>query len=344
MGGPSLYCPAPLHQDIRRGTRPVQERNCRVELPRGEAPSNFPPDSAPIRPSSSRRRTWMHATLFLITLLTALVAGSLFWSETPPHTDPSGTPAQSIAGWISWLLSGWPYAVLLLLILGSHEAGHYVACRFHGIPASLPFFLPGLPPLGTFGAVIRIRGPIPNRRALFDVAAAGPLAGFLVGLPVLITGLLHATPVPAGTLGQGIQLGSPAVSALFERLFHGDTDLSIGSIYGAAWVGMLVTSLNLFPVGQLDGGHAAYAISARLHRLLSRSTPLGVLGLVLYQAVALRTVSTYAVWLVVLAIMRNRHPRLLDEATPLGRGRRLVGVVLVLLFCATFIPMPILIP
>lgn len=280
---------------------------------------------------------WLHVLLFALTALTTTIVGSSF-SEIGSLEDIAKRP------WL--LLLGWPYALCLLLILGSHEMGHYLACRYYGIPATLPFFIPGLPfpafpPFGTFGAVIRIRGVIPNRKALFDVAAAGPLAGFAVALPILVAGLLQAEPIHGPVEAHGEFLGSPLLSSLLERLLYGDAELRVGALYCAGWVGMLVTSLNLFPVGQLDGGHAVYALSRHLHRRTSRWTIAGMLAFVLYQAITLSTAPAYAVWLVVLLFMRDRHPMLAEESIPLDRGRRLVALLLLLMFLATFIPIPL---
>jgi membrane-associated protease RseP (regulator of RpoE activity) len=135
--------------------------------------------------------------------------------------------------------------------------------------------------------------------------------------------------------------GSPLLSMALEKLFFGGADLSVGSVYIAGWFGMLVTSMNLFPVGQLDGGHAVYALSGRLHRLLARSTLVAVIVLVVVQTVLYRTLSAYTLWCVVLLLMRDRHPRLADEDLPLDRGRRLGVALLLLLFVVAFIPVPL---
>jgi membrane-associated protease RseP (regulator of RpoE activity) len=236
------------------------------------------------------------------------------------------------------------YASLLLLILGAHEMGHYLACRYYGVPATLPFFIPGPPMLiGTFGAVIRIRGVIPSRRALFDIAAAGPIAGFVVALPILVIGVARAVELPPSVETHGLGLGPPLISAVFETLFHGDAYLQVGSLYGAAWVGMLVTSMNLFPVGQLDGGHALFAISPRAHRIVSWVTILAVAIWVVGQTVAQRSLSAYTIWLVVLLLLRTRHPRLRDEGDPLGPGRIALAVLLAAIFVVSFIPTPIVV-
>ncbi len=278
-------------------------------------------------------RPWVHALLFVTTFVTAALAGGGFWEGGMFTVDGRGA--------FAWAWDGLPYAAALLAILSAHEMGHYLACRRYGVSATLPFFLPSFPPLGTFGAVIRIRGPIPHRTALFDIAAAGPIAGFLVALPILIVGVASAHPAPPEMEGAGgLFLGPPLLSSLLARWLHGSADLQVGSLYGAGWVGMLVTSINLFPVGQLDGGHAAYAVSRQLHRVLAWLT-IAVLGaFVAWVALAEREISPYALWLVVLGFMRDRHPRLLFETGALGRTRLLVALVLLLLFAVSFIPVP----
>jgi membrane-associated protease RseP (regulator of RpoE activity) len=275
------------------------------------------------------RRWWVHASLFALTALTTAYAPHLWelrWEEVEGLGD---------------LFRPEPvYSFWVLLILGCHEMGHYLACRYYGIPATLPFFVPGLPPIGTFGAVIRIRGPIPSRRALFDVAAAGPLAGFAVALPVFLVGLLGAKPLSAPVGDQA--LGQPVLSFLLTRwLLPVDVvALEVGFPFLAGWVGMLVTSLNLFPVGQLDGGHLMYAVSRRSHRIASRITLVALLGVVVVQA-WLFLVPAYVVWFLILLWMRDRHPRLVDESEPLGPGRLAVACLLLLIFLASFIPMPL---
>jgi membrane-associated protease RseP (regulator of RpoE activity) len=287
---------------------------------------------------SDRQKVWIHLGLLVATFLTATMAGSWIWEGTLDLDAPWRALVD-----FSRLSHGMTYAVLLLAILGAHEMGHYLACRFYHVPATLPFFIPGPPMLiGTFGAVIRIRGAIPSRKALFDIAAAGPIAGFAVALPLLVLGVVNATEIPAATDPHGMALGPPLCSWLMEHLVHGNAELRVGSLYGAAWVGMLVTSMNLFPVGQLDGGHALFAISPKAHRWVSWLTIGALAALVVSQIVVHRTPSAYSLWLVILLLFRGRHPRLVEEAEPLGIGRLVVAVVLGLIFVLTFIPSPIL--
>jgi membrane-associated protease RseP (regulator of RpoE activity) len=289
-------------------------------------------------PRGDSRRLWLQAGLLIATFLTATMAGSWIWEGTLDLDASWGALVD-----VSRLAQGVPYAALLLLILGAHEMGHYIACRRYGVPATLPFFIPGPPMLiGTLGAVIRIRGRIPSRKALFDIAAAGPIAGFLVALPLLIVGVANATVLETTPEQHGLALGPPLVSWLLEHLMHGDAQLQVGSVYGAAWVGMLVTSMNLFPVGQLDGGHALFAISPRAHRIASFAT-IGVFAIVVVaQSIVQRSPSAYTLWLIILLALRDRHPRLIDESEPLGPGRLALAFALLVIFALTFISSPLL--
>jgi len=279
--------------------------------------------------------------LALATFFTLAVAGGFFWEGVEPEAQSLRDLPEIL--W-SFFVGGLRYAIWVFLILGFHEMGHYWACRFYRIPVTLPFFLPGIPPFGSFGAVIRIRGPIPHRRALFDIAAAGPIAGFLVALPVLVVGLLQAEPFvpePGENANGTFSLGEPVALVMLARLLSLAADLEVNSLIGAGWVGLLVTSLNLFPVGQLDGGHAAYAFSRRLHRALARATLVLLLGVVLIQIVIYSQFPPYLIWFAVLLWMRDRHPTLLDESTPLGPGRKIVALCLALIFVLSFTLMPI---
>jgi len=270
-------------------------------------------------------------------VLTLAFAGGVFWEGLLESLADLLDPARVLHA----MAAGLPYAFWALLILGAHEMGHYLACRHYGIPATLPFFIPGPPPLGSFGAVIRIRGAIPDRKALFDVAAAGPLAGFAIALPVLLWGYLTAEPLPGPAEG-GTFLGPPLVLISAGPFLAARGALQLNGLFGAGWVGMLVTSLNLFPVGQLDGGHAAYAVSRRLHRVLARLTLAGMFALLLFHVLVIGQAPAYLLWFAVLLWMRDRHPRLLDESVPLGAGRKCLAVLLLLVFLMSFIPIPLL--
>ena len=294
-----------------------------------------PPPTLP-QPETPQR--WgLHLALLAATFVTAALAGSWFWEGT--FTGSFANPENYAPARIA---AGLPYAFLLLTILMAHEMGHYLACRRYGVPATLPFFLPGIPLfIGTFGAVIRIRGIVPSRRALFDIAAAGPVAGFVVAFPVLVAGVLRAAEVPATADLHGMQLGSPLISLVFERAFHGANEIQVNGVFGAAWVGLLVTSMNLFPVGQLDGGHAVFAISPRAHRVLSWATIAAVAVLDAGQTLVDRAVSAYTLWLGILLFLRSRHPRLAGEGESLGPARIVIAVLLLAMFLLCFIPVPL---
>ncbi len=309
--------------------------------PASPDPASWTPSAPVWAVPAARPRLWVHVVLLGATALTLAFTGS-FWEGTYDRVSPLGALREALVHPIT-LVAGVPFALCVLAILGSHEMGHYLACRRYRIPASLPFFIPGIPPFGTFGAVIRIRGVIPDRKALFDVAAAGPIAGFVVAIPILILGILLSKPVTSPSAGEGtVYLGSPLLLALVGRWAFGDLDLlRVGSVFVAGWFGMLVTSMNLFPVGQLDGGHAIYALSRPAHRVLARATILALIGMIALQLLAYREVPAYTAWCAVLLWMRDRHPRLADEATPLDLPRRLAVLLLLLIFTVSFIPLPI---
>jgi membrane-associated protease RseP (regulator of RpoE activity) len=239
------------------------------------------------------------------------------------------------------MAAGWPYALTVVAILGAHEMGHWLTCRRYGIPATLPFFLPGIPPIGSFGAVIRIRGPIPHRRALFDVAAAGPIAGFVVLVPILAFGILRARHLGESEFAGTGSLGTSLLLELLHRALADYPRLEVNVWIGAGWVGLLVTSLNLFPVGQLDGGHVTYALSRGLHRWLTRATLVGLAAFILVQLFVYRQVPAYTLWFAILVWMRDRHPRLVDESEPLPPGRRFIAWLLLAIFVLSFMPVPL---
>jgi len=304
------------------------------------SPRPLGPEGATRGRVRTSRALVLHGTLFAATALTLILTGA-FWEGAFVRLGSLAEVPLFVVRHPFSLLSGLPFALSVLAILAAHEMGHYLACRRYGIPATLPFFLPGIPPFGTFGAVIRIRGVIPNRKALFDVAAAGPLAGFAVALPILVWGVLRATPLSVLPSEEGFFFGASLLSTALGRLCHGDADLGVDSVYVAGWFGMLVTSMNLFPVGQLDGGHAAYTLSRRVHSLLARGTIVAMIALVAGQWILYGGIPPYTLWCVVLLLMRDRHPRLGDEVVPLDRKRRLGVALLFLIFVLSFIPLPL---
>jgi membrane-associated protease RseP (regulator of RpoE activity) len=239
-----------------------------------------------------------------------------------------------------YLSGGWALVGALLGILSAHEMGHYLMCRRYGVDATLPFFIPApfISLIGTLGAFIRIRAPIPHRRALFDIGIAGPLAGFLITLPVLVLGVQEARITPTGTGRDGIYLGEPllfqwAVAWLRGAAPEGMT-LSIGPLGLAAWFGLFVTALNLLPIGQLDGGHVTYALLRRRAAVVSRIGFWACVALIYFGP-------NWAVWSLLLLVLGRRHPTTLNDSLPLGRVRVAVGLVGAAVFALCFVPDPI---
>jgi len=220
--------------------------------------------------------------------------------------------------------------------------GHYVACRIYRVDASLPFFLPapGLSLVGTLGAFIRIRSPIPNRRALFDIGVAGPLAGFVVCLPVLVLGTLEATliPSPPANSGKYISFGDPLlVRWAYQWLRDPPPDgysFLMGPLGLAAWFGLFVTALNLIPIGQLDGGHVTYALLRRKAWSISWVGSWVCVALAYFGP-------NWIVWAILVRILGRRHPPTLHDEAPAGRARLWVGVLSLIVFVLCFVPNPI---
>ena len=232
---------------------------------------------------------------------------------------------------------GLPYSLTLLTVLLAHEMGHYLACRYYGISASLPYFI-GVPTLiGTLGAFIRIRSAIFSRRQLFDIGIAGPLAGYVFILPALAIGLAYSKVIP-GIVEQGeFVFGTPLLVRVLEwAIFPG---VPVGDIYlhpiaRAAWFGVLATALNLMPIGQLDGGHILYALAGHWHKPLTRFFIAALVAMGIFFSYA------WLVWAVVLFLLARRHPRIYDERS-VGRGRVRLGVLSLVIFIVSFSMIPI---
>jgi membrane-associated protease RseP (regulator of RpoE activity) len=296
-------------------------------------------------------RTWLHGLLFVLTILTTCFAG-LGWSASylsfegggAPGTDFVAAAGQALRDPRLFRLSAL-YAAVLMTILVGHEMGHYLTCRRYGLRATLPFFLPGPPFIGTFGAFIRIKSYIPFRRQIFDIGANGPLIGFTLALPALIAGMAFSRVVPFTPAGDTISFGEPLLFKLLTSVFFGrvadDATLVLHPVGFAGWVGLLVTAINLVPLGQLDGGHIAYALLGKKARYLSQ---------VMIGFLAVMGIFFHVTWLVFAGLLlffefksklRLNHPRVVDEDAPLGWKRRLVSVLIVLIFVLSFIPDPV---
>ena len=291
--------------------------------------------------STSVSRLALHAVLFGLSLFTTTIVGVVlaqcFQNNRPLDLDQYVNVFAALEARPLLLLEGLPYSLTLMTILLAHELGHYFACRYYGIDASLPYFLPAPTQIGTFGAFIRIRSPIYTRRALFDVGVAGPLAGFVLLLPAMLIGLASSRVVPGIAERGDLIFGVPAIQRFMGWLiFPGVSvaDISLHPLARAAWVGTLATALNLLPIGQLDGGHIVYSFTARRHKLLSRLfvAVLVPLGIFYWRA--------WLVWAALLFFLALRHPVICDIA-PLDRRRIALGILAAVIFLLTFTVVPI---
>ncbi|HEV7680983.1 MAG TPA: site-2 protease family protein [Pyrinomonadaceae bacterium] len=309
-------------------------------------------------------REWIrHTALFLLTFVTATFAGIVFAATEGNVAEPktSGLLGQLVyypeyyrrlvAELIrqamtnpDLLKSGLAFSAALLTILTAHEMGHYLACRYYGVKATLPFFIPSPPFLGagTFGAFIKMKSPIPSRRALFDIGLAGPLAGFVALLPIALIGLLTLQAAPHQSGPGVIVFSDPLLFQIIAKLAGVKlVDAQPNPFYLAAWIGLLVTSLNLMPVGQLDGGHGTFAVlGQRAHKIIGR---------IAFVVVAVTSVLGFVwhgspsgfLYTVLLAVMlRVRHPAP-EKMEPLDRGRSLIALVTLIVFVVSFVPFPI---
>ena len=228
-----------------------------------------------------------------------------------------------------------------MLILLAHEMGHYLCCRYYGVYATLPFFIPAPTLIGTLGAFIRIRSPIRSRTALFDIGIAGPIAGFLVALAVLAFAMPHSKVITIPSASSDIQLGYPLVFRVIWAIIPTTTlhsSRALHSVYFpptviAAWVGMFATALNLLPGGQLDGGHIVFALAPRAHRIVSRLTILALIPMAIYFWLG------WMVWAVLLRISGMRHPMVADWPGISG-ARRWLAVFALLMLVLTLTPAP----
>jgi membrane-associated protease RseP (regulator of RpoE activity) len=289
----------------------------------------------------------LHGGLLAATAVTTAIMGTLL--SLPIPEDAGSAEAlvgaiESLATNASPVASGLAFSFTLLTILGMHELGHYVACRYYGIEATPPYFIPAPPPIliGTFGAFIKIKSPFTSRRALFDVGVAGPIAGFVFALPAAVVGLLFATPAEPLTVEGAIVLNDPLLFVLLQRSLDLPPVINWNPIHFAAWVGLFATGLNLIPVGQLDGGHAVYALFGdRGHRLASRVLFLGVVALAGVALVAYGSAS-WLVFVVLLALLAFRpHPSPMVAEDDIGLGRKLVALLTLVIFLLSFIPIPV---
>ncbi len=290
-----------------------------------------------------KNRVWLNVSLFILTVVSTFIVG-LSWSVSfELAEDLAALPSKAITldVWSqpNLLFLAAIYALVLLSILVSHELGHYLTCRHYGLEATLPFFIPAPTLVGTLGAFIRIRSPITRKSHLFDIGIAGPLTGFFLSLPALIYGLAHSKIVPALPQEGTIYFGEPLLFKGLEKLLFGSIsdryDLVLHPVGFAGWVGVLITAFNLFPVGQLDGGHLAYAILGRRSRKLSKLT------LALFFVMGIFLWVGWIVWAALILVLGLKHPQVADEAERLSSGRRALSWLALVIFLLSFIPDPI---
>src|SRR5437667_7058914 len=315
------------------------------------APSTYqdyrPMEVYVVRPPKPRYA--LHAMLFLATIFTTLVVGARmefnFLHNLPVFSLNDDAlplfPVRWALAQPSRLLLGIPFASTLMLILLAHEMGHYLCCRYYGVYASLPYFIPAPTLIGTLGAFIRIRSRIPSRRALFDIGVAGPIAGFVVALPALVWGTLLSRWEPNLARASELQLGYPQLFRLLSPLAqHSEVrapfpvaDIYFHPVAIAAWVGMFATALNLLPGGQLDGGHLIYALWPRAHKWISRALVVALLGMSPFLWPG------WLLWAGVLLSFGGRHPYV-PPAERSGSTRGALAVSALLIFLLSFTPVP----
>ena len=331
---------------------------------------SYPSEADIALPLPTARAIIRHIAFLVVTLCTATIAGIVI-----PFGPGIAFPAAELPIWddpalfISWaptlyslfvvnviyvlltssqyLIVGLSFSIPLLFILISHEMGHYIACRIYRVDCSLPYFIPTPPmigPAGTFGAFIRIRSRIPSRRAVFDIGVAGPIAGFIALIPIAVIGISIMGMQPPSTVipPETIVFADPLLMKAIGTLFGKDVSLGIGnSFYFAAWMGMLVTALNLIPSGQLDGGHAIYAaLGERIHSWTGKiafgaMAAISIIGMIVYHSP-----SGFLIAILLGIMMRVPHPQPWDD-TPLDMKRKVIAVVTLIIFVLCFVPFPI---
>ncbi|GER94164.1 site-2 protease family protein [hot springs metagenome] len=272
-----------------------------------------------------RKIPYLHIILFIVTFLTTLTAGAL-----QKGVNIFREPGR--------IIEGLPFAGTLMTILLCHELSHYIASKKHHTKATLPYFIPAPSIIGTFGAFIKMKSPIITRKALIDIGASGPIAGFIVSVIACIVGLSMSEIAPLSNTEGTLSLGDSILFSFLSNVILGvapdNHDIFLHPVAFAGWIGLFVTSLNLIPVGQLDGGHIAFAILGERHKYLSRALVivLAILGILYWEG--------WALWAVLMLILGIKHPPVLYWEVPLDSKRRSIGIFTFIIFVITFIPSP----
>lgn len=305
--------------------------------PWGPAP---PHDAA--APRRRPQRVWLHVLLFGLTFVSATWSQSVDLERATSLTDALLGPFLQP----SRLLHGLTFAVTLMSILLAHEMGHYLTARRHGVDQTLPFFIPAPTFFGTLGAVILMRSQPPDRTVLMRVAVMGPYAGLVLAIPAAAWGLSHSIPVPPGLdMTEATWFGESLLWQGLAALFGPESpNVIVHPVGMAAWVGLFVTSLNLIPAAQLDGGHVAYALLGRRHAQLSRFVVLALFALGVTVGARNPNGYVWVIWAALLYFMGLRHPPVRDETAPVPRTWRVAGWAALVIFVLTFIPVPITLP
>lgn len=239
------------------------------------------------------------------------------------------------------IYKGFPFSFTLLAILLAHEFSHYIASKKHRIEASLPYFIPAPTLFGTFGAVIKMKSPITTKNALIDIGASGPIAGFIISIIATIIGLFFSKIMPVQDTGNFIALGDSLLFKGLTRAILGSVpnqhDVFLHPVALAGWIGFFVTSINLIPVGQLDGGHILYALLGEKHSAFSKLLIgiMFIMGFFFWQG--------WIIWGVLLIILGFKHPPIVYAAVPLDPRRKIIGWISLAIFVLTFTPVPIMI-
>ncbi|MGB4704817.1 MAG: site-2 protease family protein [Candidatus Saccharicenans sp.] len=291
----------------------------------------------------SGKKGWINLVLFILTILSTFFVGYL-WGINYVY---AGRNPEEISALLNLSLFKKPelirlsliYSLSLLTILLGHELGHYLTCRRYRVQATLPYFIPAPTLIGTLGAFIRIRSPLTGREELFDVGANGPLTGFVLSVPALFFGLQLSRVVPALPRESSILFGDPLLLKIFVNLIFGklppDQDLILHPLAVAGWVGLLVTSFNLFPVGQLDGGHIVYALFGEKVQKFAPGIILTLIVLGIFYWAG------WLIWAVLISVLGVRHPPVYPAFGKFSRRRIVLSLVIALIFILSFIPAPI---
>jgi membrane-associated protease RseP (regulator of RpoE activity) len=297
-------------------------------------------------PFSLKRRVWLNIVLFVLTIFSTLFVGislsiNFKYTEVLAQNPPGALDFVEKLRDPQVISLSIIYVVVLLGILLGHELGHFLACRYYKINATLPYFIPAPTLIGTFGAFIKIKSPITRKQQLFDIGVAGPLTGFILSVPALAYGLSLSKAIPPIARDEVFVyiFGEPLILKIFGAMIFknipSDYSVYLHPVAFAGWVGILVTALNLFPFGQLDGGHISYALFGKKSRNLTRFF-LGV-----FIAMGIFFWVGWFIWAFLLLFIGLKHPGVLDEEAPLSPPRKFISYVVILIFILSFIPAPI---